>query len=131
MLSGSLVDGRFRVLRAFAPGALGIAFSQDLTTVHSCWLVQLALNCSPQQLSAALERHCRFGLGVPGLARPLAWGIEGERGYLVFAAPGSGSVADVPLASWTLPRAAALATRIAAALAPLHDQGIAYGLLIP
>jgi len=65
------------------------------------------------------------------LARLLASGIDADGGYVVFAAPSSGSVAEVPSGAWTLPRVAALAARIAAALAPLHDQGIAYGLLTP
>jgi len=52
-------------------------------------------------------------------------------GYVAFAAPASPSVAELPSASWTLPRVTALGERIAAALAPLHDQGIAYGMLTP
>src|SRR4051794_14458088 len=131
LASGSVVDGRFRVVRDLTPAAHGIAVALDLTTGQSCWLIQISLTCSASQLTAALEQHGRFGLGVPGLARPLTFGLQGDRGYVAFAAPASGSVADVPLASWSLPRAAALATRIAAALAPLHDQGIAYGLLVP
>jgi protein-disulfide isomerase len=65
------------------------------------------------------------------LARPLASGIDAGFGYVAFAAPASGSVAEAPSASWTLPRVAALAARVATALASLHDQGIAYGLLMP
>ena len=126
-----MVGGRFRVLRNFAPAASGIAVVQDLTSGQPRWLIQIALTCSAAQLTEALERHARFGLGVPGLARPLASGIDAGSGYVVFAAPASGSVAEVPTAAWTLPRVAALAARIAAALAPLHDQGIAYGLLTP
>jgi len=131
LASDSLVDGRFRVLRSFAPAANGIAVVRDVTSGQSCWLIQLPLTCSAAQLHEALERQGRFGLGVPGLSRPLASGIEGELGYVAFAAPTSGSIAEIPVDSWTLPRVAALASRIAAALAPLHDQGIAYGLLSP
>ncbi|MEI9950081.1 MAG: thioredoxin domain-containing protein [Pseudomonadota bacterium] len=121
------------MLRNFAPVANGIAIAEDLTRTsgQACWLIQIALTCSAAQLLEALERHGRFGLGVSGLARPLATGIDASHGYVVFAAPTSGSVADVPVVAWTVPRVAALAARIAAALAPLHDQGIAYGLLTP
>ncbi|HEY3252388.1 MAG TPA: thioredoxin domain-containing protein [Polyangiaceae bacterium] len=65
------------------------------------------------------------------MARPLAAGIDAGSGYVAFTAPASGSVAEVPASAWTLPRVAALAARVASALAPQHDQGIAYGLLIP
>jgi len=131
LASGSLVDSRFRVLRDLAPAANGIAVAQELTSGQACWLIRIALSASALSLTEALERHRRFGLGVSGLARPLASGIDSGFGYVAFAAPASGSVAEVSSASWTLPRVAALAARIAAALAPLHDQGIAYGLLMP
>lgn len=131
LASGSLVDSRFRVLRDFAPAANGIAVVQELTSGQACWLIRIALSASAPQLAEALERHRRFGLGVSGLARPLASGIDAGFGYVAFAAPVSGSVAELPSESWTLPRVAALAARVAAALAPLHDQGIAYGLLMP
>jgi len=131
LTSGSLVDGRFRVLRNCAPDASEIAVVEDLTSGRTCWLVQVALTSGPAQLTEALERHGRFGIGIPGLARALSSGIDAGGGYVVFTAPASGSLAAVPIAAWTLPRVAALASRIAAALAPLHDQGIAYGLLLP
>src|SRR6186713_2816646 len=122
LASGSLVDGRFRVLRNFGPSASGIAVAEDLTNRQPCWIVALGSSGSAPQLVEALERHARFGLGVPGLARPLASGLDAGHGYVAFAAPASGSVADVPAAAWSLPRVAALGARIAAALAPLHDQ---------
>ena len=131
LASGSLVDSRFRVLRNFAPVANAIAVAQDQTTGQTCWLIQIALSGSALQLSEALASQGRFGLGVPGLARPLSSGIDAGSGYVAFAAPTSGSVAELPADAWTLPRVAALGARIAAALAPLHDQGIAYGLLMP
>jgi len=131
LASGSLVDGRFRVLPIGASVSSEVAVVEDSTTGQWCWLIRVALSASAPQIAEALEGHGRFGLGVPGLARPIASGFDGGSGYVVFAAPTSGSVADVPSAAWTLPRVATLATRIAATLAPLHDQGIAYGLLIP
>ena len=131
LTSGSLVDGRFRVLRNCAPNASEIAVVEDLTSGRTCWLIQVALTSSPVQLTEALERHARFGIGIPGLARALSSGIDAGGGYVVFAAPASGSLAAVSIADWTLPRVVALAARIATTLAPLHDQGIAYGLLIP
>jgi protein-disulfide isomerase len=131
LASGALVDNRFRILRDFAPVANAVAVARDVTTGQSCWLIRIAVFASAPQLAETLERHRRFGLGVSGLARPLASGFDAGFGYVAFAAPASGSVAEVPSASWTVPRVAALGARIAAALAPLHDQGIAYGLLVP
>lgn len=131
LASGALVDSRFRILRDFAPVANGIAVAEDVTTGQSCWLIRIVVSASARELTDALERHRRFGLGVSGLARPLAAGIDAGAGYVAFVAPVSGSIADVASESWTLPRVAALGARIAAALAPLHDQGIAYGLLVP
>jgi len=131
LASGALVDKRFRVLRDFAPAVHGIALAQDVTSGQSCWLIQLPVSCDAPQLREALERHQRFGLGVPGLARALAAGIDMGTGYVAFATPASGSIADIARTSFTLARVAALGARIAAALAPLHDQGIAYGLLVP
>ncbi|HEY0463050.1 MAG TPA: thioredoxin domain-containing protein [Polyangiaceae bacterium] len=121
------------MLRNFAPDASEIAVAEDETKTsgRACWLIQIATSCDAQQLSEALERQGRFALGVAGLARPLASGIDAGAGYVVFAAPASGSIAEQSAPSWSLPRVTALAARIAAALAPLHDQGIAYGLLIP
>jgi protein-disulfide isomerase len=57
--------------------------------------------------------------------------VEAGRAFLAFRAAASGSVADAHTAAWPVHRVAALATRIAAALAPLHDQGIAFGCLMP
>ncbi|HYQ40846.1 MAG TPA: hypothetical protein VER11_02730, partial [Polyangiaceae bacterium] len=119
------------MLRDFAPAVHGIALAQDVTSGQSCWLIQLPVSCDAPQLREALERHQRFGLGVPGLARALAAGIDMGTGYVAFATPASGSIADIARTSFTLARVAALGARIAAALAPLHDQGIAYGLLVP
>lgn len=131
LASGALVDSRFRVLSDFAPTASAIAVAQDLTSGQSCWLIRIGLSASAAHVADALERHRRFGLGVAGLARPLASGVDAGFGYVAFAAPPLGSVAELPSASWSLSRVAALATRVAAALAPLHDQGIAYGMLMP
>src|SRR6187431_2958648 len=104
LASGSLVGGRFRVLGNFAPVAGGIAVVQDQTSGQPCWLIQIALSASAPQLSQTLERHGRFGLGVPGLARPVASGVDADSGYVVFAAPPAGSVADIPPSAWTLAR---------------------------
>ena len=89
------------------------------------------MTASAAQLSEALERQGRFALGVPGLARPLESGIDGGAAFVAFEAAASGSVAEAHTAAWPVARVAALTTRIADALGALHDQGIAYGCLVP
>ncbi|HEY3668880.1 MAG TPA: thioredoxin domain-containing protein, partial [Polyangiaceae bacterium] len=129
--SGSVVGGRFRVLRNFGPTASSIALADDSSGGPRVWLVQIAVTASDAQIALTLEQQGRFAVGVPGLARPIASGVDTGVAYLAFVAPLSGSVVDAQLAPWSGARVAALATRIAAALGPLHDQGIAYGCLRP
>ena len=129
--SGSVVGGRFRVLRNFGPAASWIALAEDLRGAPRVWLVQVAVTANDAQIALTLEQQGRFALGVPGLARPVASGVDADAAYLAFAAPLTGSVADAHAGPWSGTRVAALATRIAGALGPLHDQGIAYGLLCP
>jgi len=126
-----MVGGRFRVLRNFGPAATSIALAEDLRGAQRVWLVQIDVSASEAQLGLTLELQGRFALGVPGLARPVASGVDAGAAFLAFAAPLSGSVADAHVGPWSGARVAALATRIATALAPLHDQGIAYGCLRP
>jgi protein-disulfide isomerase len=130
-VSGSVVGARFRVLRNFGPAASSIALADDLRGPLRVWLVQVAVTANDAQIALALEQQGRFALGVSGLARPVASGVDADAAYLAFAAPLSGSVADAHAGPWSGARVAALATRIAGALGPLHDQGIAYGLLRP
>src|SRR4051812_45460727 len=104
LASGSVVDGRFRVLRNFASVANGGSVVEDQTSGQRGWLIQMALTCSALQLSEELERQLRFAVGVPGLARPFAAGIDAGTAYVVFAAPASGSVAEIPVEAWTLAR---------------------------
>ncbi len=129
--NGSTVGGRFRVLRNFGPAATSLALAEDLRGAQRVWLVQIDVTASEAQIGLTLEQQGRFALGVPGLARPVASGVDAGAAFLAFAAPLSGSVADAHVGPWSGARVAALATRIAAALAPLHDQGIAYGCLRP
>jgi protein-disulfide isomerase len=131
LASGSTVGGRYRVLRNFGPAATSIALAEDLRSAQRVWLVQIEITASDAQIALTLEQQGRFALGVPGLARPVASGVDAAAAFLAFAAPLSGSVADAHVGPWSGARVAALATRIAAALAPLHDQGIAYGCLRP
>src|SRR5260221_8072550 len=128
---GSVFDGRFRVLENFAVAANSIALAEELNGGRRVWLVLLSVTASAAELSGALERQSRFALGVPGLARPIASGVDGGLAFVAFAAPESGSVLERHAAAWEPTRVAALARRLAAALRPLHDQGIAHGCVRP
>ena len=128
---GSVFDGRFRVLEHFATAASSIALAEELRGGRRVWLVLLSVTASALQISGALEQQSRFAVGVPGLARPIASGVDGGLAFVAFAAPDSGSVVDGRVAAWDATRVAALALRLAAALGPLHDQGIAHGYVRP
>ncbi len=131
LVNGAIVGGRFRVVRNFGPAADSIALADDLSRAERVWLVRIEATASAEQVSLTLEQQGRFALGVPGLARPLASGFEAGAAFLAFVAPSGGSVAEFRREAWPRSRVAALATRVAAALGPLHDQGIAYGCLRP
>jgi protein-disulfide isomerase len=133
LANGSVIGGRFRVARMSGPptGSIAVAVAEDVLNLEPHWLIQFAVTASEGQLQQALDRHARFALGVPGLARPVASGVEAGSAFLAFRAAASGSVADAHSAAWPVLRVAALATRLAAALAPLHDQGIAFGCWMP
>ena len=131
LASGVLVGGRFRVLRTFAPTSSSAALADALNGTGQYWLVQVPVAVTEAQLGAALERHVRFALGVPGLARPVAFGVDAGGAFLAYRAPSAGSALDAHLAPWAPERVSALATRLAAALGPLHEQGIAHGYLLP
>jgi len=130
LVSGSVVGGRFQVIRNFAPAASSIAVARDAAGARY-WLVQFAATRGEAELGLALERQQRFAVGIPALARPTALGVEAGEAFLAFAAPRGGSLAEAHTAPWPAARVAALGVRIAAALGPLHDQGIAYGCLTP
>jgi len=127
----SVFDGRFRVLGNFAAAANSIAPAEELSTGRRVWLVLLSVTANAEQVADALERQLRFALGVPGVARPIASGVDGGLAFVAFAAPATGSVAEARGELWAPRRVAALAARIADALAPLHDQGIAHGCVCP
>ncbi len=131
--NGSLVGARFRVLQNVGAdlGAAAVARALELQSGQERWLVQVDVTASESQVSLALEQQARFAVGVPGLARPLASGVDAGTAFVVFAAPPGGSVAEARAEPWPAARVAGLASRIAEALAPLHDQGIAYGCLRP
>ncbi|MEO7033761.1 MAG: thioredoxin domain-containing protein [Polyangiaceae bacterium] len=130
-MNGAIVGGRFRVLRNFGPAADSIALAEEAGRADRVWLVGIAVTANAQQVSLMLEQQGRFALGVTGLARALASGVEAGAAFLAFVAPSGGSVAEFRREAWPRARVAALAARIAAALGPLHDQGIAYGCLRP
>ncbi len=129
LVNGAIVGGRFRVLRNFGPAADSIALAEEPGRADRVWLVRIEATATAQQVSLTLEQQGRFALGVPGLARPLASGVEAGAAFLAFVAPSGGSVAEARREAWPCLRVAALSTRIAAALGPLHDQGIAHGCL--
>ncbi|MEO8901485.1 MAG: thioredoxin domain-containing protein [Polyangiaceae bacterium] len=130
-MNGAIVGGRFRVLRNFGPAADSIALAEEAGRADRVWLVRIAVTATAQQVSLTLEQQGRFALGVSGLSRPLASGVEAGVAFLAFVAPSGGSVAEFRREAWARARVAALAGRIAAALGPLHEQGIAYGCLRP
>ena len=108
-----------------------MVLAEALNGAGQYWLVEVPINVSEARLSEALERHGRFALGVSGLARAVASGVVVGGAFLAFLAPASGSVAEAHTMAWPVERVAALAARVAAALGPLHDQGIAHGCLLP
>lgn len=130
LASGTVVGNRFRVLRTFAPEASAIAVAEE-PSGQEYWLVMLSLARSEAEWADALSRHFRFAVGISGLARPLASGSDGTHAFVAFQAAALGSVRELHDAAWPVDRVARLATRIAACLGPLHDQGIAYGALTP
>jgi protein-disulfide isomerase len=128
---GLVLDGRFRVLQNFAAAANSIVVAEELNGGRRVWLVLLSVSASAAEIQVALDKQVRFALGVPGLARPIASGVDAGFAFVAFAAPESGSVAEARAVPWAVPRVAALAQRVAAALGPLHDQGIAHGCVCP
>jgi len=126
---GSVFGGRFRVATGGAaePGALLPA--DDLSAGGRVWLVLVALSAQAEETRAALERERRFAVGISGLGRVLAAGRDGELSF--FACAAGSDVRPLPGEPWPPARVAALAERLARALAPLHDQGIAHGCLRP
>ena len=108
-----------------------MVLAEALNGAGQYWLIEVPISVSEARLSEALERQGRFALGVSGLARAVASGAVAGGAFLAFLAPASGSVAEAHTAAWPVERVAALAERVAAALGPLHDQGIAHGYLVP
>ncbi len=119
------------MLRALIPASSSAAVADALNGTGQHWLVQVPVTVSQAQLSDALDRHVRFALGVPGLARPVAFGVDAGAAFLAYRAPTSGNALEGRSAPWAAERVSALATRLAAALGVLHDQGIAHGYLLP
>ena len=128
---GSVFDGRFRVLDQLVAAATPIALAEELNGGRRVWLVLVSVTATAIQISTALEQQSRFALGVPGLARPVASGVDGGLAFVAFAAPEPGCVSEGRVAAWDAVRVARLAQRMAAALGPLHDQGIAHGSVRP
>ena len=112
LASGLVVAGRFRVLRNFGPAADSIALAEDLRGGERLWLVQVPVSASAAQVELTLEQQARFALGVPGLARAVASGVDAGAAFLAFVAPLSGSVADALGEPWPRSRVAAFALRV-------------------
>lgn len=128
---GSVLGERYRIVREIAADACAIAAAEDVRSNAPVLLAVLPLDVDATVLAAMLERELRFVLGVPALSRPVGSGVDGAFAFVVYAAPTAPSLREVVDAPWALPRVAALVKRIAGALGPLHDQGIAHGLIRP
>ncbi len=127
--SGTTLGGRFRIVREYVTDTCSIAAAEDAQSGARAWLVSLTLDVDAAVLASTLERELRFTVGVPALARPLTSGVDRGTAFVVYVAPSSESVAEVGAHAWAVARVAKLVTRLADALAPLHDQGIAHGLI--
>ena len=122
------VIGRYRVesVREIGPGVVcGVGLDSDGGRVT---LVAVTITGAghPDQALAAQDR---YRIGAEGIARPVAAGFEAGELVLAYERRFSESLAD--RVGLTPAAIGNTLTQIAAAIAPLHDQGIAFGLIDP
>ncbi|MCC6899324.1 MAG: thioredoxin domain-containing protein [Polyangiaceae bacterium] len=123
---GQTVIGRYRVeaVRELGPGVqVGQGVSADGAPVTLVAVRGVAHG----ECERALEGHQRYRIGARGIARPVGVGLEGEE--LVVAYERSLTDALVDRLGASAADTGNVLTQIATALGPLHDQGIAFGLI--
>ena len=127
---GQTVLGRYRVesQRELGPGVVighGVGEGAEVTLVAVAGVD--ARDGAQENCERALEAHQRYRIGAAGIARPVGVGIEAGALVLAYERKLPGTVAERLGASPA--DIGNVLTQIAAALGPLHDQGIAVGLL--
>ena len=127
---GQTVLGRYRVesQRELGPGVVighGVGEGAEVTLVAVAGVD--ARDGAQENCERALEAHQRYRIGAAGIARPVGVGIEAGALVLAYERKLPATVAERVGASPA--DIGNVLTQIAAALGPLHDQGIAFGLL--
>ncbi len=121
---GALLAERFRVVGSW-DAERGLVAADDLAGGRVL-LVTRATALSAAEVGQRVEQAARFGLGCPGLARPVAASVAEGHALVAFRMPPYASVA-AESAPWPAERVLALVTRLARAVGPLHEQGIGHG----
>ncbi|HEY2408514.1 MAG TPA: thioredoxin domain-containing protein [Polyangiaceae bacterium] len=121
---GALLAERFRVLGSI-DAERGLIEADDLAG-RRVLLVARPCPLSAAEVAQRGESAARFGLGCPGLGRPLsATSVDGQM-LVAFRMPVRASVA-LEREPWAAARVLSLVSRVARAVGPLHEQGIGHG----
>jgi len=129
---GQRVCGTFTVVsvEALGPELWLASVARDGGGEGDADLVAVKLEASTgADLGRLLADHERYRIGIEAVARALAHGLEGDLLCVVYErTQPHGIVRGAPMER---PALAHLVTTLAGALAPLHDQGIAFGAIRP
>lgn len=128
---GQRLLGRYRVesVRDFGTG-VGVGAASDEAGSSLSFVVAAVPGATSRDVKQLLADQDRYRIGAQGIARPVDAGLEQDLLVLLYERRYGETLGD-----WIArgPSSAASTgnalTSIAAALGPLHDQGIAFGLL--
>ena len=129
--AGQQLLGRYPVESARELGN-GVSFGEatDSAGARLSFVAVGLAESSHRDVARLLADQDRYRIGAPGVARPVEAGVEGERLVVLYERRFGESLSDWVARGPSSPSAVGHAlTGIAAALGPLHDQGIAFGLV--
>jgi len=128
-LTGTILDGRYRVLEPVAEGAMGIVYRAERVKLGRIVAIKVLHEVLPNELSARkrfeIEAMAMAKLEHPHCASVLDVGVHDDRPYVVMDFVSGRSLKEV-IASGpqSIPRATEIVRQVLSGLAHAHEHGI-------
>jgi len=128
-LTGTILDGRYRVLEPVAEGAMGIVYRAERVKLGRIVAIKVLHEVLPNELSARkrfeIEAMAMAKLEHPHCASVLDVGVHDDRPYVVIDFVSGRSLKEV-IASGpqSIPRATEIVRQVLSGLAHAHEHGI-------
>jgi len=131
---GQTLSGHFRVeVPSETSAGAAVALASDVRSGAGVRLVVIPLAEPPREtgVERLLSEQDRYRIGQSSIARPLQVALEASQLVFAYERGGAETLVELVARRPTSARVAAIVRSLGRALAPLHEQGIAFGHLRP